>query len=175
MGPKRRQEERVALLILFPSHLSFYLMSQATLSFLNQASRPIPGTKGILNPTALKQDLLGLGVEVQVEKRSAHYEVDCDSTLGGCGLRPLPIKKGLQVPGLMLITGTIKQFPPSMALGMRGPWSPPCSFKSTTEVSNQSLSLKPGNADLQSLSGNVTFCALPVLLQLKSEESSPRL
>lgn len=72
MGPKRRQEERVALLILFPSHLSFCLMSQATLSFLNQASRPIPGTKGILNPTALKQDLLGLGVEVQVEKRSAH-------------------------------------------------------------------------------------------------------
>jgi hypothetical protein len=36
------------------------------------------------------------------------------------GLRPLPIiikkKKGYQVPGSVLLTGRIKQFPPSMAL-----------------------------------------------------------
>lgn len=40
---------------------SEFLLScpQANLEFLHQASRPIPGSKGMLNATALKQGLLG--------------------------------------------------------------------------------------------------------------------
>jgi hypothetical protein len=42
---------------------------------LHQASRPIPGTKGILNPTAPKQGLLGKSGEEKCP--SSHHEVDC--------------------------------------------------------------------------------------------------
>lgn len=156
MGLRRRWEQRVVLLMLYPSHLSFYRVSsghpqRSSTKLVDQSQEP--RAFKILLPRSKAS-------WVKVEKRSAHHPImrlTANSTLGGYWPQASSSnnlkkkKKRLSSAWIGAPHWKNKAISPKYGFSNEGSTAFPVLLKSATEASNQPLSLKPGNADLQSL------------------------